>query len=114
RKRQKSGRGGVPCGSPGPAWIVQMAGELLKRDAKVDITYVPYPGSPPAMNATLAGTITAVMANYSDLKGQIDSGALRPIAVPAKTRAESLPDVPTLAESGFNDLDAAVWFGFVA
>jgi len=54
------------------------------------------------------------MANYSDLKGQIDSGALRPIAVPAKTRAQPLPDVPTLAESGFNDLDAAVWFGFVA
>jgi len=55
-----------------------------------------------------------VMANYSDLKGQIDSGALRAIAVPAKKRAQPLPDVPTLAESGFNDLDAAVWFGFVA
>src|SRR5262249_3142031 len=47
-------------------------------------------------------------------KGQIDSGALRAIAVPAKKRAQPLPDVPTLAESGFNDLDAAVWFGFVA
>jgi tripartite-type tricarboxylate transporter receptor subunit TctC len=66
------------------------------------------------MNATLAGTITAVMANYSDLKGQIEAGALRPIAVPAKKRAEALPNVPTLAESGFNNLDAAVWFGFVA
>jgi tripartite-type tricarboxylate transporter receptor subunit TctC len=66
------------------------------------------------MNATLAGTITAVMANFSDLKGQIEAGALRPIAVPAKKRAEALPSVPTLAENGFNDLDAAVWFGFVA
>jgi tripartite-type tricarboxylate transporter receptor subunit TctC len=66
------------------------------------------------VNATLAGTITAVMANYSDLKGQIDAGALRPIAVPAKKRNEALPQVPTLAESGFNDVDAAVWFGFVA
>jgi tripartite-type tricarboxylate transporter receptor subunit TctC len=106
--------GTVSYGGTGPASIIHIAGELLKRDAKVDIIYVPYPGSPLAMNATLAGTITAVMANYSDLKGQIEAGALRPIAVPAKKRAEALPDVPTLAESGFNNLDAAVWFGFAA
>jgi len=113
-KLAKSKPGAVSYGSTGPASIVHIAGELLKRDAKVDMTYVPYPGSPPAMNATLAGTITAVMANYSDLKGQIDAGALRPIAVPAKGRVQPLPNVPTLAENGFNDLDAAVWFGFVA
>src|SRR5262249_20099999 len=113
-QQAKAKPGAVSYGSTGPASIAHIAGELLKRDAKIDMTYVPYPGSPPAMNATLAGTITAVMANYSDLKGQIDSGALRPIAVPAKKRAQPLPTVPTLAESGFNDLDAAVWFGFVA
>jgi len=113
-KLAKSKPGVASYGSTGPASIAHIAGELLKRDAKVDMTYVPYPGSPPAMNATLAGTITAVMANYSDLKGQIDSGALRPIAVPAKKRSPALPDVPTMAENGFNDVDAAVWFGFVA
>src|SRR5690242_19238893 len=110
----KSKPGAVSYGSTGPASIAHIAGELLKRDAKADITYVPYPGSPPAVNATLANTITAVMANYSDLKGQIDSGALRPIAVPAKKRSVALPNVPTVAENGFNDVDAAVWFGFVA
>jgi tripartite-type tricarboxylate transporter receptor subunit TctC len=113
-KRAQSKPGAVSYGSTGPASIVHIAGELLKRDAKVDITYVPYPGSPPAMNATLSGTITAVVANYSDLKGQIEAGALRPIAVPAKKRVPALPNVPTLAENGFTDLDAAVWFGFVA
>ncbi|MGZ5804710.1 MAG: Bug family tripartite tricarboxylate transporter substrate binding protein [Xanthobacteraceae bacterium] len=113
-KRAQSKPGAVSYGSTGPASIVHIAGELLKRDAKVDVTYVPYPGSPPAMNATLSGTITAVVANYSDLKGQIDAGALRPIAVPAKKRVPALPNVPTLAEKGFTDLDAAVWFGFVA
>lgn len=112
-KLAKSKAGAVSYGSTGPASIAHIAGELLKRDAKADITYVPYPGSPPAMNATLAGTITAVMANYSDLKGQIDSGALRPIAVPAKKRSVALPNVPTLAESGFSDVEGAVWFGFV-
>lgn len=113
-KLAKSKPGAVSYGSTGPASIAHIAGELLRRDAKIELTYVPYPGSPPAMNATLAGTITAVMANYSDLKGQIDAGALRPIAVPAPKRAEALPDVPILAESGFSDHDAAVWFGFVA
>jgi tripartite-type tricarboxylate transporter receptor subunit TctC len=113
-KLARSKPGAASYGSTGPASIAHIAGELLKRDAKADITYVPYPGSPPAMNATLAETITAVIANYSDLKGQIDAGALRPIAVPAKKRTEGLPQVPTLAESGFNDVDAAVWFGFVA
>jgi len=106
--------GAASYGSTGPASIAHIAGEILRRDAKIDMTYVPYPGSPPAMNATLAGTITAVMANYSDLKGQIDSGALRAIVVPARKRSPALPDVPTPAESGFSDLDAAVWFGFVA
>jgi tripartite-type tricarboxylate transporter receptor subunit TctC len=113
-KFAKTKAGAASYGSTGPASIVHIAGELLKRDAKIDVTYVPYPGSPPAMNATLAGTITAVMANYSDLKGQIDAGTLRPIAVLMKTRVEALPGVPTLAESGFNDLDASVWFAFVA
>ena len=112
-KLAQSKAGAVSYGSTGPASIAHIAGELLKRDAKADITYVPYPGSPPAMNATLSGTITAVMANYSDLKGQIDSGALRPIAVPAKKRSVALPNVPTVAENGFNDVEAAVWFGFV-
>jgi tripartite-type tricarboxylate transporter receptor subunit TctC len=113
-KLAKSKPGAATYGGTGPASIVHIAGELLKRDAKVDLTYIPYPGSPPAMNAALAGTITAVIANYSDLKGQIDAGTLRPIAVPAKKRVEPLPNVPTLAEYGFSDVDAAVWFGFAA
>jgi tripartite-type tricarboxylate transporter receptor subunit TctC len=110
----KSKPGAASYGSTGPASSAHIAGELLKRDAEADITYVPYPGTPPAVNAVLAGTITAVMGNYTDLKGQIDAGALRPIAVLAKERARALPQVPTPAERGFSAIDVAVWFGFVA
>lgn len=106
--------GAISYASTGPASIVHIAGELLKRDAKVDLTYVPYPGSPPAVNAVLGGHVTAVIANYSDLKAQIEAGQLRPIAVPAKKRVEPLPDVPTLGEAGFPGIEASVWFGFVA
>ena len=106
--------GSVSYGSTGPASIVHIAGELLKRDARVDLTYVPYPGSPPAVNAVLGGHVTAVIANYSDLKAQIEGGQLRPIAIPAAKRAEALPDVPTLTELGFPGIEASVWFGIVA
>ena len=110
----KARPGAVTYGSTGPASIVHIAGELLRRDAGIDMTYVPYPGSPPALNAVLSGHVTAVIANYSDLRAQLSAGGLRPIAIPAAKRVQSLPDVPTLAELGFKDIEATVWFGFVA
>jgi len=113
-KAAKAKPGAVTYGSTGPASIVHIAGELLRRDAKVDLTYVPYPGSPPAMNAVLSGHVTAVIANYSDLRAQIDAGGLRPIAIPSAKRVPSLPDVPSLGELGYKDIEASVWFGFVA
>src|SRR5262249_50755180 len=93
-KLARSKPGAASYGSTGPASIAHITGELLKRDAKADITYVPYPGSPPAVNATLAGTIAAVMAKYSDLKGQIEAGALRPVSHPCekKNRVASAGD----------------------
>ena len=113
-KAAKAQPGTLSYGSTGPASTVHIAGELLKRAAGIDLIYVPFPGTPPVVNAVLGGHVTAVIANYSDLKAQIDSKGLRPIAVPAKARVEPLPDVPTLAEQGFKDIEASVWFGFVA
>jgi tripartite-type tricarboxylate transporter receptor subunit TctC len=110
----KAQPGTLSYGSTGPASTVHIAGELLKRAAGIELIYVPYPGTPPVVNAVLGGHVTAVIANYSDLKAQIDSRGLRPIAVPAKARVEPLQDVPTLAEHGFKDIEASVWFGFVA
>lgn len=106
--------GPMSYGSTGPASIAHIAGELLKRDAKIDLTYVPFPGSPPAVNAVLGGHINAVIANYSDLKSQLSAGTLRPLFVPATRRIEPLPDVPTLIELGYKNIEATVWFGFVA
>jgi tripartite-type tricarboxylate transporter receptor subunit TctC len=110
----KAKPGSLTYGSTGPAATVYIAAERLKRAAHADVTYVPYPGSPPAMNAVLSGHVTAVIANYSDLKGQLSAGGLRAIAVPAAQRVPPLPDVPTLKELGYGDIEASVWFGFVA
>jgi tripartite-type tricarboxylate transporter receptor subunit TctC len=113
-KAAKEKPGALSYGSTGPASTVHIAGELLKRAAGIDLTYAPFPGTPPAMQAVLGGHITAVIANYSDLKAQLDAGGLRPLAVPASKRAESLPAVPTLDELGFKNIEGSVWFGFVA
>ena len=78
------------------------------------LIYVPFPGTPPVVNAVLGGHVTAVIANYSDLKAQIDSKALRAIAVPAQSRVDPLPDIATLEEQGFRHIEASIWFGFVA
>jgi tripartite-type tricarboxylate transporter receptor subunit TctC len=110
----KTKPGALSYGSTGPASTVHIAAELWKRAAGIDVTYAPFPGSPPAMQAVMGGHITAVIANYSDLKSQLSAGGLRPLAVPAAKRAESLPDVPTLEELGYKNIEGAVWFGFVA
>jgi len=113
-KAAKAQPGTLSYGSTGPASTVHIAGELLKRAAGIELIYVPFPGTPPVVNAVLGGHVTAVIANYSDLKAQIDSKGLRAIAVPAQKRVELLPEVPTLAEQGFKDIEASVWFGFVS
>lgn len=113
-KAAKAKPGTLSYGSTGPASTVHIAGELLKRAAGVELIYVPFPGTPPVVNAVLGGHVTAVIANYSDLKAQIDGKGLRAIAVPAQKRVDPLPDVATLEEQGFKDIEASVWFGFVA
>lgn len=110
----KAKPGTLSYGSTGPASTAHIAGELLKRAAGIDLIYVPFPGTPPVVNAVLGGHVTAVIANYSDLKAQIDSKALRAIAVPAQNRVDPLPDIATLEEQGFRQIEASIWFGFVA
>lgn len=113
-KAARAKPGTLSYGSTGPASTVHIAGELLKRAAGIELIYVPFPGTPPVVNAVLGGHVTAVIANYSDLKAQIDSKGLRAIAVPAQNRVDPLPDIATLEEQGFKDIEASVWFGFVA
>lgn len=113
-KAAKDKPGTLSYGSTGPASTVHIAGELLKRAAGVELIYVPFPGTPPVVNAVLGGHVNAVIANYSDLKAQIDAKGLRALAAPSASRVEPLPDLPSLGELGFKDIEASVWFGFVA
>jgi tripartite-type tricarboxylate transporter receptor subunit TctC len=94
--------------------IFQVAIEMLKRRANVNLTYVPYAGNAPASNALLGGHVTSVFAVYPTVSELLKSGKLRALATASRKRIETLPDVPTIIESGFSAYEVDVWLGLVA
>jgi tripartite-type tricarboxylate transporter receptor subunit TctC len=91
-----------------------IAFEMLKRAANLNMTYVPYPGGAPAVTALLGEHVTSVFTDYPTSAAQLKAGKLRALATGSRTRAEALPDVPTVAESGYKDYDVENWFGVSA
>jgi tripartite-type tricarboxylate transporter receptor subunit TctC len=98
----------------GPATTQHIAGEMFKRAAEINLTYVPYAGGAPAVNAILGGHVTTVLANYNEVMEQINGGKLRALAVAAHERFAALSDVPTMEESGYKNTEATAWFGLMA
>jgi tripartite-type tricarboxylate transporter receptor subunit TctC len=88
--------------------------ERLRRAANVDITFVPYPGVAPAVNALLGGHVSSVFSTYSTVSEQVNAGRLRALATGSPTRIGPLPEVPTVAESGYPDYEVDVWIGLWA
>ena len=106
--------GEISIASVGPHTTQHIAIERLKKLAGIDIIYVPFAGGAPAINALLGNHVTAVLQNYSESGEQIRAGTLRALATASAKRIEALPDLPTIAESGFPDFETDVWFGLVA
>ena len=106
--------GKLTLASIGPGSVFHLGFEMLKHAAKVDMTFVPYAGNAPAINAVLGQQVTAMFGTYSNVAEYLKAGTLRALAVATPTRAEPLPDVPTVSESGFKDFKVDVWFGAFA
>lgn len=106
--------GSLTLGTIGPATSSQIAFEMLKHAAKADITFVPFAGYTPAIQAVLSNTVTAALADLSTLQGQLQSGKLRALATTSPTRIAVLPDVPTVVESGYKGVAADFFGGVVA
>jgi len=107
--------GELTLASIGPASATQIAFEMLKREANVEITFVPFPGIPPALNALLGNHVTSVFGIYGgEVAEQIKAGRLRALATASSTRIEALPDVPTVAEYGYKDYEVNIWTGIFA
>ena len=113
-ERRAAKPGELTIASAGPASSPHIAIEALKHAAGVNINFIPYQGSTPAVNALLGEHVTAVMASYPNVVELITTGKLRALATASAARIEPMPNVPTVAESGFKDFEADIWFGLVA
>jgi len=90
-----------------------LAGELLKGMAKANLVHVPYKGGGPAMQGFLGGQVDSFFATPISSISQIRSGKARAIATTGSKRAALMPDVPTVAESGYPGYEALNWYGFL-
>lgn len=108
-KKQK-----LAMSTPGTGSSGHIVMEMLKERAGIELLHVPYKGAGPAVQSVIAGETHITATSPITIKGHIDSGVLRALAVSKAARNPVLPDVPTMIESGFDDFDVSAWFGIFA
>ena len=104
----------VNYGSIGSGSLGHLAMALLGRSSGLDWQHVPYKGGGPLMNDAVAGHIPLTIGSVFVTKPHIDNKRLRPLAVTTSKRSPELPDVPTVAESGYPGFDAPAWWAVLA
>src|SRR3954452_12711374 len=110
----KQNPGKLNFGSAGTGGTIHLAGEMFKQIAGIDMTHVPYKGAGPALTDLLSGNIQVMFDTLSTALPPVKSGLLRPLGVSSGERSPDLPDVPTIAESGYPDYRVSVWYGIAA
>ncbi|MEG0939601.1 MAG: tripartite tricarboxylate transporter substrate binding protein [Comamonas sp.] len=101
----------ITYGSPGNGTSIHLAGVMLEKAAGIQLTHVPYKGSNPAMMDALSGNVDLLVSSVPSAIGQIKAGKMRAIAVTSAARSTSLPETPTLAESGLKGFNVSTWYG---
>jgi tripartite-type tricarboxylate transporter receptor subunit TctC len=110
----KSEPGKLNYGSAGNGSAGHLAFEMLKTAADIDVVHVPYKGTGAQLQDLLAGNIDAASAGLPGLLPQTQTGRVRIIAVGSAHRLDAIPDVPTVAESGYPGFESSQWFGLLA
>ena len=106
--------GEMTYASYGAGSAAHLIGELLKNQAGIDLLHVPYKGGAPALTDVMGGQVNSYFANAASGMSYVKSGKLRALAVTSAKRMASMPDVPTLAESGFRNFEVLEWNGVFA
>ncbi len=104
--------GKLTYASYGAGSAAHLIGELLKNQAGIDLLHVPYKGGAPALTDLMGGQVDSYFSNAASGMSYVKSGKLRALAVTSARRMPAMPDVPTLAESGFKDFEVLEWNGF--
>jgi tripartite-type tricarboxylate transporter receptor subunit TctC len=106
----KQNPGKVNFGSGGVGATVHLAGEMFKQVAGIQMTHVPYKGTGAALTDLLAGNIQLMFDSVGTVLPQVKSGSLRALGVTTEQRSPDLPDVPTIAESGYPGYRVSLWY----
>ncbi|MFB9265666.1 Bug family tripartite tricarboxylate transporter substrate binding protein [Bradyrhizobium erythrophlei] len=106
--------GKLNFGSAGTGGTTHLAGEMFRQMAGVDLVHVPYKGAGPALGDLLSGNIQLMFDTLGTALPPVRSGLLRALGVSSAQRIPDLPDLPTIAESGYPDYAVSVWYGIAA
>ena len=104
----------ITLGYSGNGTVAHLAGELAQKAAGIKLRHIPYKGASQAMTDLVSGQIDLYMSSVPTLLGQVRNGKLKVLGITSAKRSSQLPDVPTLAESGYKDFEAVTWFGVLA
>jgi tripartite-type tricarboxylate transporter receptor subunit TctC len=110
----KKNPGKISFGSAGTGGTIHLAGEMFKEMAGIEMTHIPYKGAGPALADLLGGNIQVMFDTISTALPPIKAGSLRALGVSSAQRSPDLPDVPTIAESGYPEYLVSVWYGIAA
>lgn len=109
----KTNPGNLSFASYSPGTISHYAGMILNQKLGLDLQHIPFQGSPPALAQVMGGQIPIMFDGYATSRNLIATGKVQVYAVAAKNRLNQLPEVPTLAELGYPDLEFSNWMGLV-
>ncbi|EHP39660.1 hypothetical protein OR16_30119 [Cupriavidus basilensis OR16] len=110
----KESRDGITFASSGSGSSIHLSGEMFKMQARLNMLHIPYRGSAPAVTDLLGGQVQSMFDNTPSALPHVKAGRLRAIAITSAQRSPLLPDVPTVAESGFPGFDVQSWFSLAA
>ena len=112
--KAKSMPGKLNYASNGNGTSLHLSAELLKSTTGTFITHIPYRGAAQAVTGLIAGEVDMMFENLPSVIGQIQGGSVKALAVTTRRRSKTVPNIPTLAESGLPDFDVSAWYGLAA
>ncbi len=110
----KARPGAINSASPGNGTVAHLASELMQQVGGFKLQHIPYKGFNLALNDLIGGQVDMFMSSVPTVLGHVRTGKLRALAVTSLHRTSELPEVPTVAESGYPNFEAITWFGLVA